>query len=300
MINYNRIDRFKDEIKASLKLEHPNIIKVFDFNYEKNPAYMVMAYHEKGNLTNLNLTNYSIEEKLDIFKKICEGVAYAHKNNVIHRDLKPENILLGNDFEPIITDFGLCFFTDSGERITLSREAVGSRYYMAPELEEGKTKEISYASDVYSLGKILYWLITGKVFSREKLHSDEFDITKDDDHSSFLLINEFLDNMIKTNSTERFKNGCVVLDELEILLKRIKMGANSIGYGIPQTCIYCGLGHYKKLPQTYDIGASVVRNFFNFRDDKDWTIFQCEYCNNLQIFRPMLKGSIDRWKKEKK
>lgn len=281
LMNMDRVDRFKEEIKAGIELKHSNIIDIIDFDYNEGP-FIVMEHYKEGNLKNIKNKDYSIEDKLKIFRRLCDAVAYAHKNNVIHRDLKPENILLKNDFEPVIADFGLCHFTDSGERITLTEEAVGSRFYMAPELEDGKIDKISPASDVSALGKILYWLITGNIFSREKLHEDEYDITKYKRYSKYFLINEFLDKMIIADPNERLENGCVVLDELDILIRRIDRGSNCIGLGIPQNCIYCGLGQYKRLPKTYDIGASVVLNFFNFIDDDQWTIFQCDYCNNLK------------------
>lgn len=299
LMNINRLNRFKDEIKACMELEHPNIVKVVDYDYDNSHPFMVMEYYENGTLNNLDLNSYSLEDKLILFRKICVAVAFAHENSVVHRDLKPENIFLNNDNEPVVGDFGLCYSDDEGDRITLTEEAVGSRYYMAPELEDGKIEEVSYSSDVYSLGKILYWLITGNIFSREKHHEGKYDITQNNQNSKFYLINEFLDKMINSDPKERLESSGVVLKELNILIRRIGSGANCIAPGIPQTCIYCGLGKYVKLPKYDPLHSSVVNTYFKFRNDDGWIFFVCDHCANIQIFRPnMLNDTINMWEKE--
>lgn len=303
--NKNRIERFKDEVRAGIELDHPNIVKVIDYETETDKPYIVMDYYKNKTLKNLNLEEYSIEEKLTIFKKICVAVAFAHDNGIIHRDLKPENILLNNDFEPVLGDFGLCFFDDSGERITVTDEAIGSRYFIAPELEDGKIDEIKATSDVYSLGKILYWIITGNIFSREELHNPKYDLTIDNSDSPNYLINEFLDKMIVKDPNNRFEDAKMVLNSLEILIKRINLGNNCIGPGIPQTCIYCGLGNYKIVTYyeegddggVYQRGTSVENFGFSRVGYSLWMILVCEHCGNTQIFRPDYADDYEIWMK---
>ncbi|MFI5322988.1 MAG: protein kinase [Thermodesulfobacteriota bacterium] len=113
-----------------------------------------------------------------MFQQICEGVAYAHTKGVIHRDLKPDNIFLRTRKGPVVVgDFGICYLEQDGKRITLTDEAVGPRNFIAPELEDGRLELISTKCDVYSLGKILYWLLSGgKIFSREKHREPQFDL----------------------------------------------------------------------------------------------------------------------------
>jgi serine/threonine protein kinase len=166
--NVERVARFTSEVEACLQLDHPNIIRIVDHSFEAKRPFLVTEYCSNGTLAGINLTELSMAEKLHIFKQICEGVAYAHEKRITHRDLKPENIFLRENFSPVVGDFGICFIDSGGERFTLLDEAVGPRLYIAPELEDGIAETIRPSSDVYSLGKILYWLITGRIFSREK------------------------------------------------------------------------------------------------------------------------------------
>lgn len=305
LLNLNRIDRFKDEVYASFHLQHPNIINVIDYNCDTDHPFLVMDYYEKGSLENIDVKTFSTEKKFEIFRKVCEAVAFAHKNNptVIHRDLKPGNIFLNNEFDPVVGDFGLCFFDDEGDRLTFTDEAVGSRYYMAPELEEGRTEDISPASDVYALGKILYWLLTGNIFAREKLHDPKYDLAVLKPCRESYLLNELLDKMIVFESIKRFKNGNAVLNEFESIVKRINMGNNSIGSEIPQTCIYCGKGSYKQVVHNEpgdNTSYNELKNKFGWTSvgSTTWIIFVCDYCANVQIFRPNLSKGENLWKKD--
>lgn len=303
LMNNNRLDRFKDEINACIGLEHLNIIRIVDFNLEIKSPFMVMPHYEKGDLTNLDLDQLSIIRKLGIFKKIVEAVAFAHENNIIHRDLKPENIFLTDNLDPIVADFGLCFIdNEDGERFTLTGEAVGSRYYMAPELAEGKIESVTKASDVYSLGKILYWLFKGKIFDRERHRDERYDLTKENPKRKYYLINEFLDKMIVEKPDNRLDDAIIVLDNLNILIRRIKTGKNCIDINCPQICIYCGLGEYKPVSNKPHImyGKTTMEGYFNFPDDGKWILFQCDHCLNIQLFRPILKDVPNRWIKEDK
>lgn len=109
----------------------------------------------------------------ETFKLICAGVEHLHKAGIVHRDLKPENILMFSG-TPKISDFGICLVANEN-RLTSTSEAVGPRFYMAPELEDGKNLDVSPSADVYSLGKILYFIFSkGKIFSREKYNQPKF------------------------------------------------------------------------------------------------------------------------------
>lgn len=303
LINKKRLNRFKDEINVCMSLEHPNIVHIIDFNWENKPPFMVMPYYQNGDLTNLKLDQISLSQKLEIFKNITEAVAFAHQNNVVHRDLKPENIFLNDDYDPVVADFGLCFIdNDDGERFTFTEEAVGSRYYMAPELAEGKIENVTKTSDVYSLGKILYWLLKGNIFDRERHRHETNDLTIDNPKREYHLINELLDKMIVEDSNDRLEDAIVALNDLNTLIRRIENGANCIDVNVPQNCIYCGLGEYKivsnKPHQIY--GKTTMESYFNFPDDKKWMLFQCDHCLNIQLFRPILKDVPNRWIKEDK
>ena len=211
--------------------------------------------------------------------------------------MKPENIFLDKNITPIVGDFGICFFNENNKRFTITEEAVGPYFYMAPELENGRLEDIIPSSDVYSLGKILYWLISnGKIFSREVHREEEYNLSKlFKDLPEFHLINEYLDKMIVADPSKRFMMLTRYLIRLELLERRINMNAHSIGSDIPQLCSYCGLGYYKKVVEySEDDDGRVISNFtsvknFGFKSRSEspiWLILVCEYCGNTQIFRP--------------
>ncbi len=189
------------------------------------------------------------------------------------------------------------FLDDDGERMTLTDEAVGSIKYMAPELEEGRTDEISRLQMYIHLERFYIGLLQVKYLLREKHRSTNYDITVDIPFTKFYLINEFLDKMIVREPSKRFENGSCVLKEFNVLLRRINMGVNCIGPEIPQKCIYCGKGSYKKVADDGpNKGYSVSHNDFGLQSsyNASWIIFVCDHCANVQIFRP--ESSI-RWRK---
>ena len=160
-----RIDRINNEIKALQKLDHPQIVPILDFSITDKEAYFVTKQFSKHTLA--DLAPLAPLKALEIFVDICEPIVYAHSKGIVHRDLKPENIVFDDD-KPVILDFGLCFFTDEEDnRLTATIEQIGSRYFIPPELERGKSENISEASDSYTLGKILYFSLTKKLIARE-------------------------------------------------------------------------------------------------------------------------------------
>lgn len=299
--NIKRVDRFRNEIEAGLKLKYPNIVEVIDYNLDTEKPFMVTNYYENGPLSEMDLTEYSILEKLEIFKQISLAVGYAHENDVIHRDLKPENIFLQDLETPIIGDFGICFFNDQkNERSTITDEAVGPYFYMAPELEDGRSEDINACSDIYSLGKILYWLISnGKKFAREKHRNSNFDISQNPEFPEIDLIYEYLDKMIAADPLKRYKNGTDLFNAVKILIRRIKMNAHVTNLNIPQLCTYCGLGYYKRAASYHkDKEGKIQQNWsaldnFGIPRRGYWIILVCENCGHTQTFHP---GYTDQYK----
>jgi len=155
--------RFKREASIVAKLRHPNIMQVFDFDYneELDIYYMVMEFIDGPTLKDrLNNEALPQEEAVRIGALIADALDYAHRRGMVHRDVKPANIMFMPDGQPVLTDFGIAkMLTLSG--LTASGAMVGTPAYMAPEVGMGRPG--SAAADIYSLGIVLYQMVTGRL-----------------------------------------------------------------------------------------------------------------------------------------
>jgi serine/threonine protein kinase len=153
--------RFQREARLVAALRHPNIVQVYDFDYndELGIYYMVMEYIDGRTLKDLMEQGpISPEDTIHVGSAIAEALDYAHQHGMVHRDIKPANIMYLNDKEPVLTDFGIArMLTLSG--LTASGAMVGTPAYMAPEIGLGKAG--AAASDIYSLSVVLYHAVTG-------------------------------------------------------------------------------------------------------------------------------------------
>lgn len=153
--------RFLSEAKAIARLQHPNIVQVFDLARHNGRLYFSMEYVAGGTLSReLGGTPQPAEQSAKLVAKLAAAIQAAHDHDIVHRDLKPANILLTEEGEPKITDFGLAKLGDSG--LTASQAIMGTPSYMAPEQARGETHGVGPAADVYALGAILYECLTGR------------------------------------------------------------------------------------------------------------------------------------------
>ena len=156
-------ERFVVEIKTTASLQHPHILPLFDSGTADGFLYYVMPYVEGETLRDkLNReTQLGIDEAVKIATEVADALDYAHRHGVIHRDIKPENILL-HDGRPMVADFGIALAVSAaaGGRMTETGLSLGTPHYMSPEQATAE-KEITARSDVYSLGSVLYEMLTG-------------------------------------------------------------------------------------------------------------------------------------------
>lgn len=154
--------RFQREALATSELSHPNIVSVLDVGTDHGLPYMVMEYVDGPDLKDYIRENSPLDlrEVIQIMDQILSAVALAHKHNVIHRDLKPQNILMDKRGNIKIADFGIAVALNQSS-ITQTNSVMGSVHYMSPEQTRGGL--VTKQSDIYSLGIILYELITGTV-----------------------------------------------------------------------------------------------------------------------------------------
>ncbi|HVZ93186.1 MAG TPA: serine/threonine-protein kinase, partial [Phycisphaerales bacterium] len=164
--------RFEREVEILAQLDHPNIVGILDSGEASGSFFFVMDYISGRSLdAHIGETDLTIDESLALFAKICDAVNAAHLRGVIHRDLKPGNIRVDGSGEPHILDFGLAKVATgsiSGEShphvMTVTGQFVGSLPWASPEQAAGAVGEIDLRTDVYSLGVILYQMLTGGRF----------------------------------------------------------------------------------------------------------------------------------------
>ncbi|HLW00835.1 MAG TPA: serine/threonine-protein kinase [Ktedonobacterales bacterium] len=156
-------ERFLREAQAISKLSHPNILPLIEFGEQDQTLYLVMPLAREGTLRDLLRQRngpLSLEEAVPLFVQLCDAVQYAHEERIIHRDLKPQNVLLQRRTHVLLADFGIARDTAESQQMTGTGAGIGTVEYMAPEQAVGQATPLS---DIYSLGIVLYQMLTSTV-----------------------------------------------------------------------------------------------------------------------------------------
>ncbi|MBU8907059.1 Stk1 family PASTA domain-containing Ser/Thr kinase [Desertibacillus haloalkaliphilus] len=156
------IKRFRREAQAATSLAHENVVSIYDVGQEDAIYYIVMEYVEGSTLKEFikEQGRLSMEQTVEIFVQVTSAIAHAHVNQIIHRDIKPHNILISSNGEAKVTDFGIARAISSAT-ITHTNSVMGSVHYLSPEQARGGV--VNAKSDIYSLGIVLYEMVTGNV-----------------------------------------------------------------------------------------------------------------------------------------
>ena len=158
-------ERFVREAQTLARLDHPNIVRVYDFGHREGVYYLVMEFVDGATLRQaIAAGGMAPTEALSLVPRICEALQYAHDQGVVHRDIKPENILLDHSGAVKIADFGLAKLTGTsfGPPLTQTAQVMGTPHYMAPEQIE-KPDKVDRRADIYALGVVFYEMLTGEL-----------------------------------------------------------------------------------------------------------------------------------------
>ena len=159
-------DRFVREAHALAKLSHQNIVTVYDFGQTDGVYYFIMEYIDGINLRQmLRAGKLGPRQALEIVPAVCDALQFAHDKGIVHRDIKPENIMVDTDGNVKIADFGLAKLLDqktASPMLTKTNQVMGTMHYMAPEQFE-RPQEVDHRADIYSLGVVIYELLTGEL-----------------------------------------------------------------------------------------------------------------------------------------
>jgi serine/threonine protein kinase len=157
------VERFKREARLVAQLQHPNIVTVIDRGEQEGRQYIVFEYIEGENLKELVVRKGRLEvrEALEIAIEVARALGFAHEHGLVHRDVKPQNVLLNGDGRAKVTDFGIARSLDVEHGVTQTGTVLGTSNYIAPEQASGK--HVDQHSDVYSLGVVLYEMLSGEV-----------------------------------------------------------------------------------------------------------------------------------------
>src|SRR4249919_4085193 len=221
--------RFLVEGKITAKLQHPNLVTVYDIGTHNGVYYLAAEYIPAGTLKErINEGGLLVAEILDIASDIALGLDFAHQKGFVHRDVKPGNVLFRNDGRVVLADFGIAKAMDGSNSSTVADASIGTPDYMSPEQARGEP--VDGRSDLYSLGTVLYEMLTGAPpyqaadpFTVALMHVTQ-PIPKLP--ADFAWLQPLIDRTMNKQPAERVQTGTQLAEEIHQLLAKAPEGAN--------------------------------------------------------------------------
>jgi len=255
------VKRFRLEAAAAGGLQHPNIVAIHEVGFHEGQHFIVMDYVEGPNLTTVVAGQpLPPHRAAGYLKSVAEAIEYAHSKGILHRDLKPSNILLDTNDQPRVTDFGLAKKLESDVDLTVTGQVLGSPNYMPPEQAAGQRTNLNRAADVYSLGAILYHLVTGRPPFQAATLPTTLEQVRTADPVTPRRLNASLPRDLETiclkclekEPSRRYPTAQALVDELDRFLKSEPIRARRIGT-LAKTWRWC-----RRKPALATVGASAA------------------------------------------
>jgi len=262
------LERLRNETAALQQISHPSLINIVDSNLDE--SWFVMDYHPKTLSQAVNRTRGDLLASLEAIRPIVEAVALLHSNNTVHRDIKPDNVFVASDNRLVLGDLGLAIkMDDNSGRLTDTYENVGSRDWMPGWAMGMRLEDVSPTFDVFSLGKLLWTMVSGKTKLRLwYIHDTEFELEQmfpDDPSMRFARV--ILDHCVVEREKDCLKRANELLNIIDTYISVLKRDGQLPRHGEIR-CRICSLGHYS----------------VGIREDPDLRGLACNYCGNIQWF----------------
>ncbi|MCA9213222.1 MAG: protein kinase, partial [Planctomycetales bacterium] len=239
MAGAEEVQRFRMEAEAAANLNHPAIVPIYEIGEYNGQHFFSMGFVEGQSLADrIKQGPLSPLEAAATTSKIAEAIAFAHESGIVHRDLKPANVLLNVHDDPKVTDFGLAKQVESDSDLTKTGAVMGTPSYMSPEQASGNAKDVGPPTDVYSLGAILYHLLTGKPPFQSANPIDTLVQVRQQEPIAPRLLNANVPKDLETiclkclekSIARRYSSASDVADELVHVLRGEPIQARPIGY----------------------------------------------------------------------
>ena len=274
--------RLQSEVNALNEISHPSILKLLHADVPSR--MMITEFHPNGTLAaNRDRFRGNVRASIEAFRPLVEAVAILHARNpkIIHRDIKPKNIFVASDGRLVLGDFGIVFFQDEvKERLTFTySERVGTADWMAPWANVWeRLEEPNPTFDIFPLGKILWWMISGKTglpywYHRKPDYNLEIIFKR---HPEMALVNTILDSCVVEEEKDCLSDAKSLLAKIDDVLKVIRGGRQPWNWddAASRPCNICESGQYERTEQKVRVDTPGHMA----------TVFRCKDCGHIQLF----------------